>query len=135
VNEPAVREASFNSSPIELDDHRAWFAARLASPDCAIFIAEDEAAEPVGVIRFDCDGGEAVVSITVAQARRGRGYAHAIISAGCRALADERDVERFVAETRPEHHASQRAFTKAGFELVGSFSKDGRPAVRMEARP
>ena len=82
ANDPATREASFDTAPIALPVHEAWLAQKLAAPECDIFIALDSDSHPVGVIRFELKGADAVVSITVAPPHRGKGYASRIIRAG-----------------------------------------------------
>jgi UDP-2,4-diacetamido-2,4,6-trideoxy-beta-L-altropyranose hydrolase len=52
ANDPAVRQASFDSSPIAAETHARWYGAKLASPDTAFFIAE-QAGRPVGYSRVD----------------------------------------------------------------------------------
>lgn len=131
LNEPAVREASFSTSPVPWEDHEHWYARKLASADCAIFIASDVDGTPAGVIRFEVDGHDAVVSLTVEPGHRGRGVAAELIRRGCERFQERGGLKRFVAEIKSHHAASRKAFANAGFVLAEAFEKGGAAAVRM----
>src|SRR5262245_48930634 len=70
VNLPEVRAASFYSDPIPFPMHEAWFQRKLADAACRIFIALDSEDRPAGVIRFEPEGDDSIVSITVAPTHR-----------------------------------------------------------------
>jgi UDP-2,4-diacetamido-2,4,6-trideoxy-beta-L-altropyranose hydrolase len=127
ANDPATREASFSSAPIGRDEHVAWLERRLRSADAFQLVAD------VGVVRFDVDGDEAVISVVVAPERRGGSWAGALIDAGCRWVSAARpDVTRVVARIKATNEASQRAFAAADFDPVPLPDVDGE--VRY-ARP
>ena len=63
ANDPSVRSASFHRGEIPWESHTAWFAGRLARPDCTIYVAELEGV-PVAQVRFE-GRGEAEVAVSV----------------------------------------------------------------------
>ncbi|HLL25762.1 MAG TPA: GNAT family N-acetyltransferase, partial [Kofleriaceae bacterium] len=56
-----VRALSNDCRPIPLDEHLAWYARRIASPDPMWIVEED--GDPIGVVRIDNRGGEGRISI------------------------------------------------------------------------
>lgn len=130
ANDPAVRRAAFRPAEIPWADHRLWFGQKLASPRCAIFLADDTAGNPFGQIRFDWDDdGEAEVDVSIAPGRRQRGWGSALIRRGVDALFERHPVSAVRALIRPENAASVRAFERAGFEPRGAVSVHGCQAV------
>ncbi len=51
-NDALVRRNSANSAQIRWEDHCAWFARMLSSPDCIFYIVESRG-EPIGQVRFN----------------------------------------------------------------------------------
>jgi UDP-2,4-diacetamido-2,4,6-trideoxy-beta-L-altropyranose hydrolase len=130
-NDPETRAASFNSEPIEWQDHLAWFDLALRDPRTRIFVAA-LSGEPVGTARLERRGELATISVMVAPAARSRGLASPIIRATV-AFASElgaRDVEAYI---RPANAASLRAFEAAGFVVAPLAAEDAAEAsaVRM----
>jgi RimJ/RimL family protein N-acetyltransferase len=114
ANDPVTRAASFEPAPIAWETHVAWLERSLASGDRLLFLAED--AGPVGQVRFDRESEDvAVISVSIAPAARGHGYAPAAIDAGVRTVAGRWPVRRVRAEIRADNAASLAAFADAGF--------------------
>jgi UDP-2,4-diacetamido-2,4,6-trideoxy-beta-L-altropyranose hydrolase len=131
ANDPEVRTRSFTGAPIPWADHQTWYARKRADPHCTFFIALDEGEAPIGQIRFDQAEAEAVVSVSLAPAARGRGYGTAVIHAGCRAVLDEHPTRPVVALIREGNEASVQAFARAGFTPDGTTTVNDLPALRF----
>jgi RimJ/RimL family protein N-acetyltransferase len=131
ANEPATRAASFTTEPIPWEQHRAWFAAKLDDPHCLFFIALDAEGQPIGQVRLDVDGTEAVISVGLAGRYQGLGSGPKVIRQAVRALFASRPAERVVAFIRAENTASYRAFVKAGFVEEGTAAVRGHAACRL----
>jgi UDP-2,4-diacetamido-2,4,6-trideoxy-beta-L-altropyranose hydrolase len=131
ANEPATRAASFSPEPIAWEQHRHWFTAKLNEPHCAFFVALDAEQQPIGQIRFDVAGAEAVISVGLAGRFHGLGYGPLVIRSGVRELFRTRPVERVIAFIRTENTRSLRAFIKAGFTEQRSTDVRGQPAHRL----
>lgn len=118
ANDPDVRTNSFSPAPIVFEDHARWFAARIESPDAAIFVLDLEGLV-VAMVRYDRAAEEAEIDIAVLGAFRGRGLGTHIlqttVSAATRSLA----VLRLRAVVLERNWASRNFFVKAGFSEAG----------------
>src|SRR5690242_15556566 len=81
-NDPEVRAASFSTEPISWTTHERWYEAKCRDPNCFFYIAMNRTGNPIGDIRYDVAEYDAVVSVAVAQAMRGKGYGFALITQG-----------------------------------------------------
>ncbi len=123
-NNPAVRTRSFSSDIIGLDEHTRWFLNKLSSDDCLLFIAEDGSGFPVGQIRFDRNGDEALVSISVIPSTYGKGIGTVMTKQGCSALANQWPGIKVLAQVKPDNPASAAMFKKAGFSKTENLDSD-----------
>lgn len=115
ANDPVTRANSFDPSPIPCDQHKGWCHAKLADPHCYLWMVVDEIFGRMGVVRFDCAGSVATISISLAPQARGKGYGRKIITAACQQLFQSSGVEVVRALTKPQNKASIHAFERAGF--------------------
>ena len=129
ANDADVRAASFSTAAIPWDAHVQWFSNKLEDKTSLIFVAEDEHGTPIGQIRFNMNGREAEVNISLAKEQRGRGFAVPAIEAAVRALFAEAGCDVVHAFVKPENIASTKAFQKAGFVLTGSKTVRGSLAL------
>lgn len=115
ANDPEVRAQSFSSDQISLADHEKWFLEKLNSPIAQIWILTDSGT-PIGQIRCDCKGDEAVISYSIALDYRRQGHGTRIIQ-----MAHEQirlrfpQMKRIVAFVKPENTASRRVFIANGY--------------------
>jgi UDP-2,4-diacetamido-2,4,6-trideoxy-beta-L-altropyranose hydrolase len=125
ANDPDVRRASFSPAPIPWDDHVRWLAARLTDPRWMGWMATDAAGISIGQLRFEVDGADATLSVSLDRAARGRGLGRVLIDRGCRDLLQTTVVERVHAWVKPDNAASAAAFAAAGFvETDGAEAHD-----------
>jgi RimJ/RimL family protein N-acetyltransferase len=117
---------SLSSEPIPWETHVKWFAARVASPVCLFYIATNSHDAPVGQIRYEVAGTEAVVSVSLAAEARGRGYGAALIVRGSEQCFAEAPVKLIRAFIKPENSASVRAFERAGYADAGKTVERGQ---------
>ena len=106
------------SEPVERGVHETWFAQRLESPDCWMWIIE-RAATPAGVVRLEREPGTAadtaVVSVFVTRESRGLGLASAAIECALQEAALKHGISQAIAHVRHENTASRRLFEGLGF--------------------
>lgn len=132
VNDPEVRRVSFSSAPIGGDEHRAWFERKLVDRSCIIYVVIDPKAEPVGQIRFDLQGeSEAVISLSIAAPRRGRGLGTEAIRLGTAEATRSARLSAVHAYIKPENAGSLRAFAAAGYAPPKRVTYRGTAALRM----
>ena len=116
-NDPSVREQSFNGTPIEWQDHAAWFRQALGNKQLAIRIAVEED-NPVGMLRLERkDTDIVVISVIVSPLCRGRGYGTGLIKQAAAVCRECFGSMRMQAWIKPGNIASQRAFANAGFKV------------------
>lgn len=116
-NDPRARAHAHDSSPLVFSSHARWFEAMLADPDRLMLIAA-AGTEPAAVVRFDCVGSSATLSIYLVPAMHGKALGPAVIRQASAWLLGERpEIERILAEVRPENPASVLAFDEAGYAL------------------
>ncbi|MFQ5913477.1 MAG: GNAT family N-acetyltransferase [Nitrospinota bacterium] len=119
ANDLETRKNSFSQAPILWEDHLRWLQEKLQSPDTLILVGW-QGDEPVGVVRFERRGTEAVVSVTVAPARRGEGLGRRILAAGIRELQTRWSDVTVVAFVFKRNEPSFRLFAGCGFLPSGS---------------
>ncbi len=129
ANEVGVRAMSFELERIPWQDHVQWYSSRLNDDQCCFWIARDVAGDFVGVVRFEGDGEEAVISVSLTAEFRGRGYGGLLVWSACRRYAKEFPGRAVLAWIRPENRASVRIFEKAGFEKVSEECLKGHAAL------
>lgn len=137
VNDPLVREWSFQQEPIPVQTHVAWLRRKLADPNAVIYLAVDGQGKPVGQVRFEIDaGGQAEVDVSVAPTMRGKGYASAVLRRGVAELLRTTAVHRVRAVIKAANAKSIRAFERAGFAAAGTGTVHEQPvAFYVLARP
>jgi RimJ/RimL family protein N-acetyltransferase len=136
ANDPAVRQASFITDPIEWEAHQLWVSRKLSDPASLILIAYDARDEPVGQIRFDSGNDSGFnVSISVPADRRGLGYGRKIIEEGMRYASEVFPGKLAHALIRQENQASVRLFQQAGFRLLGEEIIAGHHAFHYVRSP
>jgi len=134
ANDPKVRAVSFHSEPIPWETHRRWFASKLQDENCRIMVAELPGAGPVGVVRFETEGDEAAISVSVAKEFRGQGLGAETIRRGTEIFLAETTARCVRAFVKPDNTTSLRAFENAGYQPTGEVSHEGRPARLLIAQ-
>lgn len=134
ANDPDARAASFSTGAIPWETHLKWFASQLESPACFFYIAADGRQKPVGQIRYDVAGDEAIVSVSLAKEARGQGYGAALIVRGSQQCFADSPVKLIRAYTKPDNEASAQAFQKAAFADAGRVDVRGHAARQFVLR-
>ncbi len=125
-NDPAVRNASFSKGMIGYDSHRDWYRRTVSDTNVLFFLVfEDESErEFVGQLRFKRSSEEAeecVISLSITEQFRGKGIGARFLELGVREMGRNwKLVKKVVAEVKAGNVASNRLFTKEGFEMVSS---------------
>lgn len=110
-NDSETRAWSRTTEPVSAHDHEAWLTRVLADPGRRLLVAELHG-RPIGMVRFDRDGGHWEVSITVAPEARGRKLAVPMLIAAERSIGPA-DIRACVHR---DNMASQALFRKAGYQ-------------------
>ncbi len=131
-NDPETVRNSFTPRQVPWEQHKMWFTSGL--PGRLIYIAETLDGIPIGQIRFDIDGGNALTSITVDRRFRGMGYGSRMIRYASRRLLRTSDVGEVHAHIKRENLISVQAFRRAGFSPYQKKVINGHEAIDMVLR-
>lgn len=130
-NDPQVREAPFLTKVISWEEHVKWFNSKLKDPRCVFYIATDQEAVPLGQVRYDLNGEEAVISVSLDRNFLQKGLGSKVIECASKKLFGSSPIMRIHAHVKGGNEASMRAFVKAGFEVVGPETVQGDPAFHL----
>lgn len=116
-NHQTIRAVSKNSAPIAWADHQSWFAKVQADKNRVLLIGEIDN-EPIGVVRFDKEGGIAEVSIYLVPEGSFKGQGrNLLLSAEEWLKTHHADIKSIQAEVLGANTASQRLFVGADYRL------------------
>ncbi len=131
-NDPAARAASLDDRPLEADAHNVWFTRAVADPNRIFLIAEHLGAA-VGLVRFDrMEDGAWRVSILINPQERGRGFGAPLLAHGTDYVREVAPHARFRAEIREGNVASERIFSRCGYQRLDAEEGVGRWALEPE---
>lgn len=122
VNDPVVREQSFNSSIIDLDSHKHWFASALEDDAFFMCICQNEIGEDIGQVRIvkqEEKSNEALISISIDSNHRGKGYAKKILMLSTDLFFKVNQGYLINAYIKEGNLSSKLAFENAGFIHIG----------------
>jgi RimJ/RimL family protein N-acetyltransferase len=118
ANDPEVRKYSYNSKPIDLENHKKWFESALKNETCVIYVFQNQYKEDVGQVRMQKQNdAEALIGISIASEHRGKGYANEMLTLAVDSFL--RDNEGFLinAFIKENNLSSKKSFEKAGFQF------------------
>jgi UDP-2,4-diacetamido-2,4,6-trideoxy-beta-L-altropyranose hydrolase len=116
VNDPMVRESSFNSDRIEWDSHQVWFKEQLSRKDCWIYMATNKDEKSVGQVRFDqVSISDVEVDVSVSSKYRGNGVGLSLIKFCIEKLRSDAEIKYVIAWVKESNISSLKTFIKAGF--------------------
>ncbi|BCL37785.1 UDP-2,4-diacetamido-2,4,6-trideoxy-beta-L-altropyranose hydrolase [Nostoc sp. MS1] len=130
ANEPQVRAVSFSSKLIAWQEHQTWFKSKF-NANCIFYIAMNEDNIPVGQIRYEIEGEEAVISISIAQEYRQQSYGTYLIEIAQKQIFQNTGIHLVHAYIKPSNQASIKAFTQAGFHIKDTVIKQGQQAIHL----
>ncbi len=115
-NEESVREMSFDSAIIPLDNHLSWLQKKMTDQQSKIYIFEYQD-KAIAQVRIDgkAENNTGIVSIVLDASVRGMGLASQIISQAVQSYQSLFPQRPLWAYIKPENIASIRAFQTAGF--------------------
>ncbi|SEO23383.1 UDP-2,4-diacetamido-2,4,6-trideoxy-beta-L-altropyranose hydrolase [Pseudomonas sp. NFACC39-1] len=114
-NAEAVRRVSLDTSIIDWDRHCQWLQASLVNAQRLLLIGETTDG-PVGALRYDLQGTEALVSIYLFESRLGLGWGRALLAHGEAFVTTHwPQLRTLTAQILPGNPASLNLFRQAGF--------------------
>ena len=119
-NDALVRRNSAHSQAIAWNEHVAWFARMLASPDCLFYIVES-AGEPIGQVRFNRRERGWECSGSLVEAWRGKGLSARFL----RAALVRSGLPEVVGMSKVSNRVAIAPLLANGYRLVGRETLDG----------
>lgn len=116
-NHPSIRLASRNADLITWENHQKWFAAVMASQDKLLLIGQI-GEMPVGVVRFDRQGGCDEVSIYLVPDGNSSGQGRNLLLAAEQWLkANRPEIKSICAVVLGGNEPSQRLFSGSNYRV------------------
>ena len=134
ANDSEVRLFSFSSESIPWEQHFRWFQLKLNDANCIFYIAVESNTIPIGQVRYDINGNEAVISVSIDRNFRSKGHGSLTIRLASQKLFGVADVEMIHAYVKPGNRAAMRAFVRAGFQKRENTEVRGHEAVHFALR-
>lgn len=129
ANDDEVRESSFNSDKIDLENHKIWFENILKDDSTKFFVLEFEN-DIVGQIRFDFDEEYPVISISLNKNYRGLSLSKFLFLEGLESIGED----IVLAYIKPENKRSIGFFESIGFEFEEECIIKGNDALKFVYR-
>jgi RimJ/RimL family protein N-acetyltransferase len=116
VNDPIVREQSFNSEIISWIDHETWFKEKIIDKNFHFYIFLNTKDEKIGQIRLhEIDKENYLIGVSIAAEHRGKGYGSRILKMGCNEFLSQNPSIILNAYIKEDNNSSLSIFEKAGF--------------------
>jgi RimJ/RimL family protein N-acetyltransferase len=118
TNDTSVRENSYQSETISLENHRNWFYKKIKEDNCFMVVFENHIGSPIGQVRIQKqDEKTAIIGVSNDANHRGKGYAYQMIKLASEQFLKENQMVCISAYIKIENTASEKAFLKAGYKL------------------
>jgi RimJ/RimL family protein N-acetyltransferase len=130
ANDPGTRADHLTNDPIPWERHMEWFRTRMADPNSILYTAVNRAGDPIGMVRYQLDGGRATLSINLGAAFRSKGNGRKILFLVTEELFQTSRVTEIDAFVRTANQPSIRLFEGAGFRKAGVETVQGDQAIR-----
>lgn len=116
-NGPSKRSDTGSLEPNYRASRETWFEERLADPDPLLRVMVIPTGLPVGQVRIEPGGEEAVINYSVDPDFRGRGWGGRLLELAAAALKFVHGQQTFAATVDTEYSVSPDAFLRLGTEL------------------
>lgn len=116
ANDSTVRQNAFHTEQIPYENHVKWFTKMMADESVHQYIL-CEGEEPIGQIRLNIEGNEALIDYSISAEHRGRGYGSKLLQLMKNQIVTDKisGVIKMTGQVKYENFASARAFEKCGF--------------------
>ena len=113
------------SRKVSWDEHKEWFKNSLLNPRKVLLICYDEIKEKVGIVRFDIENTQTLISINLNPSKRGRGLSSQSLTESIKFFVSNYNPKgRIVAIVKEENIISIKSFKSSGFILTNK--KNGK---------
>ena len=112
-NDPEVRANAFNTDEINLENHRKWFANKLADEKCKIYIFESFGEYPIGQVRLELLEDKWMIDYSIDSRYRGIGLGEKIIYE----IVKLENGKNLFAQVKQKNIASVKIFENQNFRV------------------
>ena len=125
INNPIIREFSFNKNKVSLKDHAIWFFTTLENHNCEYYLLEVQGTS-AGTIRFDIEeDGSARINYLLDPNFTGKGLGTYLLKEGINFLQENRPlVTKVYGHVFKENIGSVKIFEKLFFQKVSKDSSE-----------
>ncbi len=124
-NNPESRKMFLITRKVSWDEHKEWFKNSLLNPRKVLLICYDEIKEKVGIVRFDIENTQTLISINLNPLKRGRGLSSQCLTESIKFFISNYNLNgRIVAIIKEENIRSIKSFKSSGFILTNK--KNGK---------
>jgi UDP-2,4-diacetamido-2,4,6-trideoxy-beta-L-altropyranose hydrolase len=131
VNDQLVRANSFNSNPINYENHVKWFSNKLLSDTTNFYLFINESNTPVGQVRIETTSLETVIGISIAKDFRGLGLSTEMLIQATHDYLKKHPNSIIIAYIKIENISSYKSFLKAGFKQETIEMVDGTESYKL----
>ena len=116
ANDSEVRRNVFHTEPILYENHVKWFANMIADDSVYQYILY-QGESPIGQIRLNVEGDEALIDYSISAEHRGKGLGSKLLQLVKEQIVADKisSVIKMIGQVKYENHASARVFEKCGF--------------------
>lgn len=133
-NDDLTRQMSHGDEYIDFETHDQWMTSSLSNENRLLLICEDaNTSQKAGVVRFDVDNNQAIISINLAPEMRGKGLASQCLIGAIEYFKPAfATVSLIIATVKTQNQSSIRAFQKVGFMLEKTEENVHRYVYRID---
>jgi RimJ/RimL family protein N-acetyltransferase len=102
-----------------------WYKSKLEDKNCNILIICNYLNEPIGQVRFEFYGKDAIVDFSVSKKYRGKGYSKEVLKIGINSLSEKGKGYCVKAYVKKDNIKSQKVFEALGFLSGGEVTING----------
>ena len=129
ANDSSVRENSYQSNVISIENHQSWFLNKIIDSNCQMLVFENHLHQAIGQVRIQINTDKtAIIGISNDCQHRGKGYASLMIDKATELFLKENPQMVVSAYIKIENQASTKAFEKAGFVIDSTIIYEGSPS-------
>jgi len=125
-NSPEVKKACLRKGAVPLETHKKWFDKKFDNPSTDIYIAhKPSSGRKIGVVRFDKEGRDAVVSANLNPEFIGMGLGPFILKRATVKYMKTGKAGKVIAVIKKGNLRSQKAFLKADYRYKDDGIENG----------
>lgn len=131
LNDPEVRNNSYQADPVPYETHLAWFTKRLNADSTFFYLFINEKNIPVGQVRIERQQQETIIGISIDKNFRGMGLGSEMLNKATDDFLSKYPQDQIHAYIKLSNPSSYRIFKKAGFEELGKENISGVESYKL----